>query len=290
MEVLRFLDIWKVMIYNELNTNGRKYCFMEYIANAGQTYMPFQENIRVPIPEYTPLPLPTPPLPDLILNRKAREKGWILGKQHQHFLPGVTPEMLDWFWANMEKGYYLWAPGSHKRFSWVREPWKYGFENSAHMISESVGENMPVFGGNGVQINRLGMDWFPFTWALEHVICEGIFNDKGEFVDATIHMWQAAEGGSIHIDASVANPDLSEPPRFILEMLQENPAAVPVPPSETDHSDFEASRWPVFLPGLYNLWKEHPDPAQSVPCDLRVRKTGPEQWGYIADNGPIHLK
>lgn len=45
----------------------------------------------------------------------ALEKKWIIKEQCQHFLPGVTPEMLDWFWANMEKGYYLWAPGSHKR-------------------------------------------------------------------------------------------------------------------------------------------------------------------------------
>ena len=63
--------------------------------------------------------------------------------------------MLDWFWANMEKGYYLWAPGSHKRFNWVKTPWQYGFLHSAHMISETMGENRPVFGGSGIQINRL---------------------------------------------------------------------------------------------------------------------------------------
>lgn len=263
---------------------------MTYAANAGQTYMPFRDNTRVPTLAYTPLPMPEPPLPAPELNAMAREKGWVLGRWHQHFLPGVFPEMLDWWWANMEKGYYLWAPGSHKRFGWVREPWKYGFLNSAHIISEAVGENMPVFGGNGVQINRLSLEWFPFTHALEHVICEGIFNDKGEFVDATIHMWQAAEGGCIHLDAAVANPHLSEPPRFILEMLAENPEAMPVPPSETDHSDYEAARWPVFLPALYELWKDHPDPTQSVPCDLLVKKTGEERWEYIAENGPIHIE
>ena len=76
----------------------------------------------------------------------AIENKWVLQSQTQHFLPGVTEEMLDWVWANMEKGYYLGAPGSHKRFNWVKEPWRVGFEHSAHMISESVGEGAAVFG------------------------------------------------------------------------------------------------------------------------------------------------
>ena len=181
------------------------------------------------------------------------------------------------------------GPRLQQTLNWVREPWKHGFLGSVHMISEAVGQGAPVFGGSGVQINRLDMSWFPFTQALEHVICEGIFNNKGEFVDATIHMWQAAPGGCVHIDAAVANPNITEPPAFILEMLATDPEAVPVPPSATDHGEYEASRWPVFLPKLYELWKDHPDPTQSVPCDLRVAQAGPETWDYIAENRPITL-
>lgn len=253
---------------------------MEYLANAGQTYTPVKENIRIGILPYEPLSRPDPLLPEPELNRRARDKGWHLNSTHQHYLPGVTAEMLDWWWANMEKGYYLWAPGSHKLFSWVREPWRVGFLHSAHMISESVGKDKPVFGGSGVQIDRLDLDWFPFTYALEHVIVEGVFNGKGEFVDMTVHQWQDVPGGCVHIDAAVADPNVSEPPGFILEMLAEDPDAKPVPPSATDHGEYEASRWPVFLPKLYGLWKDHPDPAQSVRCDLTVEKLGTEDWRY----------
>ena len=260
---------------------------MDYIANGGQTYMPFKDNIHVKTFSYTPLPEPSPRLSDPCLNKMAVEKGWTMSTPHQHFLKGVTAEMLDWFWANMEKGYFLWAPGSHKRFNWVREPWKYGFLNSAHMISESIGEGLPVFGGNGVQINRLGLDWFPFTEALQHVIVEGVFNAKNEFVDMTVHMWEDVPGGCNHVTAAVANPHISEPPQFIFEMLKEDPDVKPVPPAATDHGEYEASRWPVFLPKLFDLWKDHPDPTQSVPCDLRVRKTGPETWQYLSNNDPI---
>ena len=253
---------------------------IDYTANAGQTYIPFQDNVHVPTLPFTPLPAPDSRLPELQLNAMARERGWVIASQHQHYIAGVTAAMLDWFWANMEKCYYLWAPGSHKRFSWVREPWKYGFIHSAHCISESVGDGFPVFGGNGVTIERLDMDMFPFDTALEHVICEGLFNGKREFVDMTVHMWQDVPRGCVHTDACVANPNISEPPEFILEMLKENPMVEIMPPSKTDHGEYEASRRPVFLPVLYELWKDHPDPSQNVSCNLTVVQTAEKKWEY----------
>ena len=133
---------------------------LNYIPNGGQTYMPFKDNIHVPQPDFVPLERPQPPLPDFQLTQESMDKGWILASPCQHFLPGVEPEMLDWWWANMEKGYYLWAPASHKRFSWVRSPGEAGFLASSHMISETMVPGGPVFGGDGVQIFRLGLDYY----------------------------------------------------------------------------------------------------------------------------------
>jgi len=263
---------------------------MNYVPNAGQTYMPFQNNIKVDILPFKPLERPNPLLPPLEVLPEFLQRGIVLNNSCQHFLPGVTPEMLDWFWANMEKCYYLWAPGSHKRFNWVHSPGEVGFVASSHMISETIGPGLPVFGGNGIEIKRLDLGWFPFTTALKHVIVEGVFTEKNEFVDSTIHMWEAAPGGSVHLTASVANTRLSEPPAFAKEMMS-NPvvmkAAAKLPPNY--HSEYEASRWPVFLPTLYELWKGHPDPSQNVQCDLRVRKTGKGKWGYFAANGPVYI-
>lgn len=252
----------------------------DYQATAGQTYMPAQENTEIDVLPYERLSRPQPEYPPLELNAMAQEKKWVLQSQTQHFLPGVTAKMLDWFWANMEKGYYLWAPGSHKRFSWVKAPWEYGFGNSVHMISESVGKGCPVFGGEGVEIHRLGLEYFPFTYALSHVLVEGVFNDKKEFVDMTVHMWQDCEGSCNHIAAAVASATVSEPPHFVKEILAKDPGARLQSPSTTDHAEYEASRWPKFLPQLYQLWEGHPDPSQNVVCDLTVHKTGEEQWEY----------
>ena len=121
-----------------------------YVASAGQTHIPFQENEGVPFVPFERPAKPEPPLAPLELTQEAIDKGYDLPSQRHHFLPGLTSEMLDWFWANMEKGYYLWAPGSHKRFNWLKTPYEYGFEDSVHIIAETTDPALPVFGGEGV--------------------------------------------------------------------------------------------------------------------------------------------
>ena len=155
----------------------------DYIPNGGQTGLPIRDNIHVRLPAFTPAPRPRPELAAPVIAPAFAERGFVLGAWSQHFLAGVTAEMMDWWWANMEKGYYLWAPGAHKRFSWVKAPGQVGFLNSVHCISEAMVEGKPVFGGDGVMIHRLGLDWFPFTDSLSHVIVEGVFNDRDEFCD-----------------------------------------------------------------------------------------------------------
>ena len=259
-----------------------------YLAGAGQTGLPVQENIHVPFLPFTPPARPDPLLPPLELTEEAVARGLALPSQKQHLLPGVTAEMLDWFWANMEKGYYLWAPGSHKRFNWVKTPWEWGLEDSVHMIAESTRPGLAVFGGEGIEIHRLHLaDFYPFRTALSHVICEGVFNEKGELVDSTVHEWEDSPAGLLHITATVANTRLSEPPAFVRELLA---AGIrPVPNYATDHEDYEASQWPIFLPRLYALWKDHPDPTQNVRCDLRVTRDEQGRFVYRCPNGPVSM-
>jgi len=106
-------------------------------------------------------------------------------------------------------------------------------------------------------------------------------------VDMTVHMWDDCPGGARHVTAAVVSTTCHEPPHFVKEMLAEDPDNMPVAPSATDHAEYEASRWPAFLPQMYALWKDHPDPTQSVRCNLTVEKTGAEQWRYVHENGPV---
>ena len=269
-----------------------------YEPNAGQTYIPAEENPWGTALDYTPLPAPEPPLPiKLEMLPEFREMGFVEdGQWRQEFLPGVTAEMLDWFWANMEKSYYLWAPGAHKSFRWIKAPWKYGFVNSVHEIVEPQG---PV--QMRIEISRLDpAKWYPFGECLDHVICEGILNGKGELNDSTIHMWQDVPGGCVHIGTSIQNTRISELPdcirRLVEKLEQAGPqetAPVPEPGPDgkrnglQDHSSYESSRWPEFLPVLYKLWQGHPDPTQNVQCDLTVRKNDQGRFAYVAENPPV---
>lgn len=261
----------------------------EYIGNGGQTYQPFRENTGVKTKSFEPLRTPEPPLPEFQLTEAYVEKGYVIQFQNQHVLPGVTSEMMDWFWANMEKGYYLWAPGSHKSFRWLKEPWKYGCVNSAHVISETFAEDAPVFGGSGMVIHRLPMDVYPLSECLEHVICEGTYNELGELGDETIHMWQDCPEGCLHVKVKVINKAAKEPPVFIKEMLAEDKetAMQMLKMDRSWHGEYETSQWPVFLPTLYRLWKDHPDPTQSVPNNMEVEKTPDGKWKYKYPSLPV---
>ncbi len=260
----------------------------KYIANGGQTYLPADQNTNIPFMPYDPPAKPNPLLPELELTEEAKEKGYVLASQKQHLIPGVTAEEIDWFWANMEKCYYLWAPGSHKRFSWVKTPAEYGFEDSIHMISEACEPDLAVFGGDGVEIKRLHLtEFYPLTTCLKHVLCEGVFNDLDELVDSTIHLWEDSPEGLLHYTATVSNTKCSMPPHFILDILEKDPNPNIMPNYATTHEDYEASQWPVFLPTLYKLWKNHPDPSQNVHCNLEVYKGEDGRFHYVAENGPV---
>ena len=86
----------------------------------------------------------------------------------------------------------------------------------SHMISEAMVPGGPVFGGDGVQIFRLGLDYYPFTASLGHVIVEGTFNQKEELCDMTIHMWDGAPGGTVHYTCAIVNTRCTMPPDFVL--------------------------------------------------------------------------
>lgn len=256
---------------------------ISYQPNAGQTLLPAEENRHIPRAAFTPAPDPEVPLPiTLTMKQEFLDKGFVaktIGRQE--FLPGVTAKMLDWFWANMEKCYYLWAPGEHKRFRWLKAPGAVGFLDSAHEIVEPAGPVMMR-----IQITRLDPEkWYPFTECLDHVICEGIYNAKGELNDATIHLWQDVPGGCIHITAAVENRQISELPDCIKKIgmdMQAFLAENPMPPAEElPHAEYESAMWPVFLPKMYELWKDHPDPSQNVTCDLTVEKTPEGCFRYI---------
>ena len=263
----------------------------DYQANGGQTYLPAAENIQIPLKPCTALREPSPKLAEPLLREEFAQNGYVAAEWSQHFLPGVTAEMLDWFWANLEKCYYLWAPGCHKSFAWIKSPAEYGFVQSVHKVCESMGPGVPPMGGDGITLHRMDLTYFPFREHLEHVIIEAILNRKGEVFNLGVHMWQDVPGGCIHVTRGATNTRISEPPEFVIR-FDEAEAQQGELKKEQDvlpHPEYEAANWPLFLPKLYDVWKDHPDPSQNVFCDLKVCEEPDGTLRYCRENGPVIL-
>lgn len=58
----------------------------------------------------------------------------------EHELPRVSPEMIDWWWDNINSSerYKLWHPEDHKSFEWEISP-KKGHVGAIQRIVENIG-------------------------------------------------------------------------------------------------------------------------------------------------------
>ena len=60
-----------------------------------------------------------------------------------HELRGITPEMIDWWWDNIDttERYRTWHPESHPTFDWEGEAGG-GHIGKVHRVTEMVGDTM----------------------------------------------------------------------------------------------------------------------------------------------------
>jgi DAPG hydrolase PhiG domain len=173
-------------------------------------------------------------------------------------LHGVTPQMIDWFWANMEKCFVLWHPSEHKGFQWDPSPAENGFVGAVHAVGEQIGGVL-----NTIRIRFADPSECPAQLLCDHAVyCAG----PSGFV---IHQWEMTDYGSKHIMTSYPPRDRSQMPEAALS-----------------HSAMESSRWPEFLPELYKMWQVVKDSAINVPCNLKVKKLSNGSYAYVAENKP----
>jgi len=176
------------------------------------------------------------------MEERDHPPGWIVV---DHIIPGVTTEMLDWWWVNMEKGYELWCPGEHKGFRWEVKPPLGGHVGAVQIATESINYG-PVRDIRIVWMDPdLGTPAHKAFWTYDHLL--------------------AAGGGA---------PDPNAPPYVVLSHQYE---AIPggckmrscmhtppgMPPLEgwREHNIAEVSTFKDFLPALWGIWQAVTDPA-----------------------------
>src|SRR4030042_3042792 len=114
-----------------------------------------------------------------------------------HFIPGVTSEMIDWWWVNMEKGYDLWCHDEHKDFKWEIKPPMNGHIGAVQIATESI-DYSPVMDLRIEWVDpNIGTEEQKEFWAYEHLLSAGTTGKQPgtkAFVMLS-HQWETVPGG-----------------------------------------------------------------------------------------------
>ena len=200
-------------------------------------------------------------------------EGWTVV---DHIIPGVTEEMLDWWWVNMEKGYELWCPDEHKGFQWQVKPPLGGHIGAVQIATESI-DYGPV---RDIRIEwvdpNLGTQAQKDFWTYGHLLTAGDTGAQPGIPAQVVlsHQWEAVPGGCKMRSCMhrIPGPPPGSPP----------PGPLPPHPSGKKptgggwrvHNIAEVSSFKAFLPALWGIWQAVTDPAINRQASLKIKKEG----------------
>jgi hypothetical protein len=155
-----------------------------------------------------------------------------------HEIHGVTVEMVDWWWDNMDKGYPLWCPDEHKSFQWEVAPRDCpdGHTGAIQVVEESI---------NHGPVMKLRIRWenpkdspIPIVYT-RAMLATGLSPDN-KVMTYLLHQY--------------------EPTDYGIKMRSTLRPLGDTSPGEAwaKHNKAEVSTFSSFLPELFNLWKNVP--------------------------------
>jgi hypothetical protein len=206
-------------------------------------------------------------------------EGWAVV---DHVIPGVTPEMLDWWWVNMEKGYELWCPDEHKGFTWEVKPPLNGHIGAVQIAKESI-DYGPVMDIRIEWVDpNLGTQEQKDFWTYEHLLTAGGGPPGVPKGGVLSHQWEAIPGGCKMRSCMHGIP--GGPPAGARQGPPPGPPPGGMPPHPSGkkptgggwsaHNVSEASTFKNFLPALWGIWQAVSDPAINRQASMRIKKEG----------------
>ena len=192
--------------------------------------------------------------------KKAVPEDWSSDRVIDHEeIHGVIPEMLDWWWDNIEKAYPLWHPTAHKSFVFEVPPGKVGHVGAINNIYEVLDKGVVIQGRS----RREDVSFAdPSMIIYEHVeVNASIDADNKNTGQYIIHQYEATSNG-IRMRSTFHSPE-------------------PMPPSVDRHSEEETAQFAHFLPELYRLWKVVTDREINPHFCLKVKKLPNGQYAYV---------
>ena len=151
-----------------------------------------------------------------------------------HELEDVTPEMIDWWWDNIDttERYNLWHPESHHSFEWEATEGE-GHTGKTHRVTETIGDQEMTLRIRWVEPDSLGVERI-----YAHANAGCVLDDDDNPISWVLHEYEATDRGTKMRST------------FIL------PAAAPAPFVDDlrRHNQEEMGRFPEFLPGLFSTY------------------------------------
>jgi hypothetical protein len=152
----------------------------------------------------------------------------------EHELCGVTPEMLDWWWDNMDNDTYkLWHPQDHIALEWQIPPSQVGHAGAIHMACEKIAEQPADI----LRIRWEEPGTAPISTIYGHVnVGSPLAPGAGDIpLGSVVHEYEATSYGTI-MRSTFTLPAIA--PQQFLDSLRR-------------HNVAEMGRFPEFLPQLY---------------------------------------
>ncbi len=159
-----------------------------------------------------------------------RSHGKMIDLVIEHELPGVTPEMIDWWWDNIDttERYRMWHPASHLRFEWEREC--DGHLGRIHRVTEKIGA-FPTT----LRIRWEDPESVPVERVYGHVNAGGVLDNNDQPLSYLVHQYESMPGGT-RMRSTFLLPEKT--PKWFIEGLRK-------------HNREEMAEFTRFLPELY---------------------------------------
>jgi hypothetical protein len=211
------------------------------------------------------------------MREKKYPEGWIVV---DHVIPGVTTDMIDWWWVNMEKGYELWCPDEHKGFKWEIKPPINGHIGAVQIATESI-DYGPVMDLRIEWVDpNIGTQEQKDFWTYEHLLTAGTTGEQPGTKPHIMlsHQWEAIPGGCKMCSCMHGSPEPPPGSGTSLpkagNMPQHPSGKKPTGGGWRVHNIAEVSTFKAFLPALWGIWQAITDPAINRHCSLKIKKEG----------------
>jgi hypothetical protein len=175
-----------------------------------------------------------------IMARYARKsEGKTVDLIIDHELPGVIPEMLDWWWDHIDttERYKLWHPKDHQSFRWVTVP-EYPHIGKTQEVIEKI-KGIPTL----LRISWKDPAKNPIPTSYSHILFASILNRKKEPIAWLVHEYQPMANGT-RMRSTFRLP--AKTPQWFLRGLSK-------------HNLEEMAQFSEFLPSLYQQSSEYSD-------------------------------